>query len=238
VFTSQDAFSVRFEWALAGVLGVANHSGAAVIVDVLSFSTCVEIATRRGATVLPYGERDAGAAGFAAAKRATLAVRRSEPGPSLSPGTLAALAPGSALVLPSPNGAVLSLACVAPVVLAGCLRNASAVARHAGVGGRDVCVIAAGERWPDGATRFALEDLVGAGAVIHALTGSKSPEAGAAESAFLACRRRIAAALAASASGRELCERGFPEDVALAAELDVSTCVPRLVEEAFVRVTA
>lgn len=234
--TSQDAFSVRFEWALEGVLGVANRSSAAVIVDVLSFSTCVEVATGRGASVLPYRDRDAGAAEFAAAKQATLAVRRSGHGPSLSPRSLTTLAAGTALVLPSPNGAALSLSCTAPVTLAGCLRNASAVARHAGAGGRDVCVVAAGERWPDGATRFAFEDLVGAGAVIHALAGARSPEARAAEAAFLACRDQLAVVLTACASGRELCERGFAADVALAAELDVSTCVPGLVAGAFVRV--
>lgn len=237
MFTSQDAFRVRFEWALEGVLGVANRSSVVVIVDVLSFSTCVEIATGRGAAVLPYGGRDAGAAVLAAARHATLAVPRSEAGPSLSPGTLVALAPGTALVLPSPNGAALSLACTAPVVLAGCLRNASAIARRAGADGREVCVIAAGERWPDGAARFAFEDLVGAGAVIHALTGGKSPEASAAEAAFLGCRDGIAAALAACASGRELRERGFANDLALASEVDVSACVPRLVDGAFTSVT-
>jgi 2-phosphosulfolactate phosphatase len=236
MFTSQDAFSVRFDWGSEGVLGVANRAGAAVIVDVLSFSTCVEIATSRGASVLPYRDGDAGAAEFAAAKRATLAVHRSEPGPSLSPRTLTGLAAGSVLVLPSANGATLSLSCTAPVILAGCLRNASAVARHASSGGRDVCVVAAGERWPDGATRFAFEDLVGAGAVIHALPGARSPEACAAEAAFIACRGQLATVLADCASGRELCESGFAADVALAAELDVSTCVPRLVAEAFVRV--
>jgi 2-phosphosulfolactate phosphatase len=233
---TQGAFRVRFEWALDGVLGVANGASAAVIVDVLSFSTCVDIATQRGVRVLPYRDRDAGAAAFAAAQRATLAVRRGEPGPSLSPRTLSALAPGTALVLPSPNGAALSLACTTPVIVAGCLRNASAVARHLGSLGGDVCVIAAGERWPDGATRFALEDLLGAGAVIHALPGERSPEAAAAEAAFLSCRNRLATVLADCASGRELLERGFADDVALAAELDVSPCVPRVVAGAYARV--
>jgi 2-phosphosulfolactate phosphatase len=215
---------------------VANRASAAVIVDVLSFSTCVDIATGRGVRVLPYRDRDAGAAAFAAGERAMLAVRRGESGPSLSPRTLTALAPGTSLVLPSPNGAALSLACTAPVTVAGCLRNASTVAGHLGALGSDVCVIGAGERWPDGATRFALEDLLGAGAVIHALPGERSPEAAAAEAAFMAIRDQLVSVLADCASGRELCERGFSDDVALAAELDVSACVPRLVAGAYVRV--
>jgi 2-phosphosulfolactate phosphatase len=41
-------------------------------------------------------------------------------------------------------------------------------------------------------------------------------------------------ALEACASGRELCERGFGEDVRLAAELDVGTAAPELVDGCFV----
>src|SRR5437879_5849277 len=110
---SQSSFAVRFEWGVEGMLAVANRSSAAVLVDVLSFSTCVEIATARGATVLPYRAHDAGAADYAALAHATLAVTRSEPGLSLSPRSLVAVPAGTRLVLPSPNGATLSLACSA-----------------------------------------------------------------------------------------------------------------------------
>jgi 2-phosphosulfolactate phosphatase len=40
-------------------------------------------------------------------------------------------------------------------------------------------------------------------------------------------------ALAACASGRELVEQGWPDDVAVAAELDTSRAVPVLVDGAF-----
>ena len=58
------------------------------------------------------------------------------------------------LVLPSPNGATISLeANCRGYVLAGCLRNRSAVASRAAALGGPFGIIAAGERWSDGTLR-------------------------------------------------------------------------------------
>ena len=53
------------------------------------------------------------------------------------------------------------------LVLAGCLRNARAVAEFAQQAGRTFNVIPSGERWRDGSMRPALEDALGAGAILR-----------------------------------------------------------------------
>ena len=233
MFTTQQGFDVRVEWGMPAMRHVAPLCAAVVVVDVLSFSTCVDIACTRGAAVLPYPHRDASAEAFAQQQRAVLAAPREQTGLSLSPRSLQGVLPGTRLVLPSPNGSTLARACHAPMLLAGCLRNASAVAAALARGAGPIAIIPAGEQWPDGSLRVALEDWLGAGAIVHALPGSKSPEALAAEAAFLTARGHLLDKLTVSASGRELIERGFADDVRLAAQMDVSSCVPRLVDGAF-----
>lgn len=235
-FASQAAYAVRFEWGTQGIQQVADQSGVVVIVDVLSFSTCVDIACHRYAQVLPYRYKDETAEIFATANNALLANRRSEGGFSLSPQSLCNIERGTRLVLPSPNGSLLSLDCSARIVLAGCLRNAKAVAAYAESQSSSVTVVAAGEKWGNGDLRPALEDLLGAGAIIHSLQASKSPEAQVAQAAFLGIREQLSTVVGSCASAIELSERGFAADVQLAAELDVSSCVPRLFKGAYMRV--
>jgi len=208
-------------------------------VDVLSFATCVEIAVSRDAVVLPFGWRDARASAFAERMGAALAGPRDSGGLSLSPDSMRGLAPGARVVLPSPNGATLSLAASPGRVLAGCLRNATAVARAAAAGAR-ILVLPAGEQWPDGSLRPCLEDWLGAGAILAALAERLSPaalsvEADAARAAAVAARGALSRALRDCASGRELIERGYEADVELAAALDVSEAVPVLRDGAYHR---
>lgn len=97
-------------------------------------------------------------------------------------------------------------------------------------------MIAAGERWPDGSLRPALEDLLGAGAVIAELVESggemPSPEAALAAAAYTGTPDP-GAAVASSSSGRELRDGGFADDVAVATEVNVSHVVPVLTNGAF-----
>jgi 2-phosphosulfolactate phosphatase len=96
-------------------------------------------------------------------------------------------------------------------------------------------VIPAGERWDDSdALRPAIEDLVGAGAVICHLAGSLSPEARLAVNAFTCFKEDLFAGLGQCSSGKELIAKGFQEDVLLASELDVDPCAPRYSEGAYI----
>lgn len=232
-FTEQNPFEVRCEWGPEGVAALANCR-TFIIVDVLSFSTCIAVAAERNVVVFPFRSKDADAASFAERHQAVLAGARGA-GYSLSSASLVNAPPGMRLVLPSPNGAAISLeAGNQGHVLAGCLRNRSAVCARAVVLGGPFGIIPAGERWRDGTLRPALEDLVGAGAIAAALPGNQSPEASAAISVFESVSSRLADSLLSCSSGRELVERGFSQDVYLAAELDVGTVAPELLDGRFV----
>ncbi|MDN5790576.1 MAG: 2-phosphosulfolactate phosphatase [Micrococcales bacterium] len=317
---SQDRHVVRVEWGQSGALSLCRYAAelgcavTAVVVDVLSFTTCVSVAADTGITVLPYRWRDEGAETFAHAQDATLARARRvavvEGGVSLSPGSIRAAEGVRRLVLPSPNGSTIStlLAETGARVVAASLRNRAAVGRWladqltvtesiaagssepsetagssepsetaepsepsetAGTAetagssessepaqslraagdaragdhpGPVLLVVPAGERWPDGSLRPAIEDLWGAGGVIaeladtlghHAGPPLVSPEAQAALAAYRDVGDRLTEALAECSSGRELIAQGYADDVSIAAELDASSQAPILTAGAF-----
>lgn len=241
----QDGAGVRFDWGPASAELLVVGSGAAVVIDVLSFTTAVSIATGRGTAVAPYPLAGPGAAELAARLGASLAVPRRQLSPehpwSLSPSALLTAPPTARLVLPSPNGSAIAAFVAAAqlggdddgpsdetAVVAGCLRNVTAttswlLAHGYGNEERPVWLIGAGERWPDGSLRPALEDLLGAGALADALSVAGcqlSPEAQAAARTF-AATPDLAASIAGCASGRELVTMGFPDEATIAAAFDV-----------------
>lgn len=217
-----------FAWGETGRSRLQDGADVVVVVDVLSFCTCVDVAVSRGATVVPWGSSHRSAAGWAARHEAVLAASdRSVDNPSLSPSSLLAIASGTRLVLPSPNGALVAqrAASGAATVFAGCIRNAAAVAAAvSSVDTGQVLVVAAGETWPNGSLRPAIEDLVGAGSVLARLAGRLSPAAAAAVAVYRDADVR--GALSRCESALELRERGFAEDVELALQADSSETVP------------
>lgn len=221
------------EWGMAGIEALRDQVAVLVIVDVLSFSTAVDIALGRGAEVVPLAYGNAMAAERRAEETGALAAdpRRAGGGQfSLSPASLLGLSAGQRIVLPSPNGSRLSLSGgKAQVVCAG-LRNASSAARcaQALAGEGAIAVIPAGERWPDQSLRPAMEDLIGAGAVIDALVGDRSPEARLALRAYRSIRDQLEQEISGCQSGQELIQRGFAGDVILACQLDASATAPVL----------
>lgn len=119
------------------------------------------------------------------------------------------------------------------VVVSGGFRNRTAVARwvldrQAEKGDRFfVAVIASGDAREDGSIRFAVEDLLAAGAVIDALAEAGidfvSPEGAAACAAFTGLRNAVAHLATASASGHELISLGRGDEIAPAMLLDDSS---------------
>ncbi|MET0672120.1 MAG: 2-phosphosulfolactate phosphatase [Microbacterium pygmaeum] len=209
---SQSDYQVRLDWGLDGLVRI-TPADVVVIVDVLRFSTTVTVALESGAD-FPLD---------AAAHEISI------------------------------NGAPLAEAAgrSGALVLLGGLRNAGAVgaaiyAEQARRGERtSIAVIACGElagrgdahRNPDAHVRFAVEDQLGAGAVIDALAelgiDHSSPEAAVAGESFRALRRAATHLITASGSGRELAEAGLRNEVLAAATADAASVVPVLREGVF-----
>jgi phosphosulfolactate phosphohydrolase-like enzyme len=119
----------------------------------------------------------------------------------------------------------------------GALVNAKAVAGAvsyllSAVGQRSATVLACGERWqvPDeeGVLRFALEDYIGAGAVLSALPFAQTMEAQACGATFQAMQDHLEAILWECDSGQELRAKGLGEDVRFAAQLNIYDTAPVL----------
>jgi 2-phosphosulfolactate phosphatase len=213
----QSRYQVRFE---RGVEGLARLAPAdiVVLVDVLGFST--ELTDAVATPVVT----DAAARGASAASTGSV---HSVPAGA---GVLAAEAEAS--------GAV---------VLLGCVRNATAVARAIAAeqarrqARTSVAIIAVGETASAGSprpsVRSTVEDDLGAGAVIDALGAlgidHTSPEAAVVGEGFRGLRRALVHLLTASGSGQELIAAGRADEVRVAAELDAVAVVPMLRDGSF-----
>ena len=137
------------------------------------------------------------------------------------------------------GAAVVAAASPEATVLVGGIRNSSAVARAVQTiqerrqERTSVAVIAAGEVDAGGALRFAVEDQLGAGAIVLALSDRgidhTAPDAAVAAEGFRALRGALRHMIGASGSGRELAA-----GVAATARIEASGLVPTSVADAAV----
>jgi 2-phosphosulfolactate phosphatase len=146
---------------------------------------------------------------------------------------------GQRAILCTSNGTrALLAAAEAPLVLVGCLLNATAVAstacKEAAARGLDIAIVCAGE---EGGKAFAAEDALGAGAIVDAIVeqGRRWPtaleltdETRAALEHYRAQRRREETALQETAHGRDLLALDFGQDLAFCARRDRLAAVPCL----------
>ncbi|MCZ3387233.1 MAG: 2-phosphosulfolactate phosphatase, partial [Actinomycetia bacterium] len=185
--------AVSLEWGPQGLRMLSETCECVVLIDVFSFSTSVAVAVARGAAVWPHSGHER-AEELARAIGATLVRGRNmREGRTLSPASLLGVEDGERLIMPSDNGSVISHAALMSglTVVAGSMRNATAVARW--VTGRftSIGLVPTGEEWPDGAMRVCYEDLIGAGAIAAGIADlggetGMSPEVRASAAAFRA----------------------------------------------------
>lgn len=196
-YFSQTAFSMRLEWGPAAIRQMAHDADCIVILDIMSFSTCVSLAVERGAIVYPYAWRDETAQRYGAERHAEVASgqRRFTDGWSLSPRSMQKITGGLRLVLPSPNGSACAFHArgLGKAVYCASLRNLHATALACRPYPR-ILVVPCGERWPDDdSLRPSFEDHLAAGGFVSLLDRpGASPEARAAALAWqgLGGRRR------------------------------------------------
>ena len=243
----QAGFRGRFDWGLVGATNLAPEVAVVAVFDVLSFTTVLTIAIDNGIEVFPFRWRDERASTFAREHDAVLAVGRSQAKPgdiSLSAPTIRAATGVRRLVLPSPNGSTIAhdVAELGATVIGVSPRNVNAAAdwtirRLADQPDASVAAIAAGERWPDGSLRPAVEDLWGAGAYLAALAergfGPLSPEARAAAAAYTTVADDFATVLRACVGGQELITWDHAADVEAATEVNATKVVPLLSGQSF-----
>lgn len=213
-----------------------------VVVDVLRASSTVTVALGRGARhVLPVASLGEARRlkrllpdHLLCGERGGLPPRGFDLGNSPRE-FLATSLEGRGLVLTTSNGTrLLRRLEGAAAVFVGCLLNRRAVARaaltEAAARGTGLLVVCAGE---GGGRRLALEDVLGAGAIVDAaLAWIPAPALGEgarlARLAFLAAAGGLTEALRSAAHGRYLVSLGLGEDVDYCARLDAWTVVPRL----------
>ncbi len=244
----QSPYTCRVEWGRRGAREAADRGDIIIIVDVLSFSSTVVSALNYGAVIYPYPPNLNGK-DYAQKISAEYILGRAEATkaekPTLSPVSFNEEHKNKKYVLTSLNGAFCTwIASSVPALLIGSLLNASSVATVANQlrlqKNASITVIPCGELWSNGTEeedtlRPAIEDYLGAGAILSYLEGEKSPEAEVCTGAFLYSKAKLEKLVWDCGSGLELRERGFGADVKHCSRLNAYQTVPVLKNNHFVK---
>ncbi|MFD9662682.1 2-phosphosulfolactate phosphatase [Rhodococcus sp. NPDC059968] len=198
-------YGLRFDWGLPGAKAIGTAADVAVVVDVLSFTTTLTVAVDAGIDVLPYRWNDDSAERYARDSDAVLAVGRSR----TANGQIS-LSPNTIRRTAAPRRLVLP----SP--------NGSTISFELGAG-TGVCVGAS----------LRNATAVAGWIARHCTSTSVVSVIAAGDSARRGVADTLPQSLTVCASGRELCAAGYPEDVAIAAEVDRSTAVPVLEDRVF-----
>ncbi|MGG3468751.1 2-phosphosulfolactate phosphatase [Neobacillus pocheonensis] len=237
----------RVEWGRRGAMEAAERGDIVIIVDVLSFSSTVISALGNGAIIYPFppnldGKEYAEKIGAEYLLGRAEAVRLGKP--SLSPVSFNEQYNKKKYVLSSLNGAFCTwVAAKVPALLIGSLLNAAAVAsavNHFRKQTRaNITIVPCGEQWNDvknneDTLRPAIEDYLGAGAILNYLEGKKSSEAEICLGTFQHARPKLKELIWECGSGRELRGRGFADDVIHCSRLNAYQTVPILKNDHFI----
>ncbi|SQK75427.1 Phosphosulfolactate phosphohydrolase and related enzymes [Tatumella ptyseos] len=77
---SQATFDVRLEWGMPAIDYLAADADCIVIIDVMSFSTCVSVAIDNGARIYPYLRKDASATEYGEKRGPLLHILKGDTG--------------------------------------------------------------------------------------------------------------------------------------------------------------
>ena len=235
--------------AVTPALAIAPESSVCIVVDVLRATTSITVMIAGGCQDIVLCETVDAATEIGRRESRLLCGERGGLRPEHfdygnSPSQLAAIgAAGRAVAFATSNGTrALQLAGRSPLVLAGCLRNASAVAgfalSEAVARGLSLQVVCSGR---DYGRAFALDDVYCAGCITDRVLAAADPSAapvltdGAAAARMLyrgslsggtSPRDALLAALRETESGRGLARLGLGSDVDYCAQVDASDVVP------------
>lgn len=247
MYFDQSPYECKVEWGRRGAREAAERGDIAIIVDVLSFSSTVVSALSYGAILYPYPP-DLDGKRYAEKVGAEFILGRSEAAkagrPTLAPVSFNHEHFNKKYVLTSLNGAFCTwIASKVPALLIGSLLNADSVANAAHQLQKEtkanITVIPCGEQWGDireheDSLRPAMEDYLGAGAILSYLEGKKSPEAELCRISFQHSKQNIEDMIWDCGSGRELREKGFESDVKHCSHLNAYRTVPILSKDHFI----